>query len=242
MRIARPLTCAAVVLALAGPRPAAAALITVNYEATVTTVSGTPFGLSPAVGTVARGFFTYNTDTPDTLPGDPQRGNYPHVLGGGAFRAELPGLVVTGSDTPLVEIFRTRTPPPLSINADSFFYRDGPPGGGVLSRNGTPDPGISLLINIATGVNTGLPPVFSSDALPDPFPPAFSPPFLPGAFFTTFTLSDGGGTLQLRFTSVSQQAQPPTAAVPEPASLALLGLGAAGVLGYRRQRRKAEVA
>lgn len=220
----RVLTWATGVLVMAaGACPAAAELVTVEYTAYIATVGGNPFGLDASARLApVRGSFTYDTSTPDTLPADPQRGDYPHSAGG-AFTAEFLGLVITGSPTPFVQIedFTLGT-----FKTDVFRYFDGG-SGRVMSLGGVPNPNVGLFIAFVDSSGNA----FASDALPETFafgqPPLAGPPV---SFPHTFSLSDSGGTLLLQLDSLTQQ----VAVIPEPAS-ALLLLAAAVVLAAGRQ-------
>jgi hypothetical protein len=217
----RPLivTLASVALTAASPYRVAAEQVTVEYSAFIATVAGNPFGLDASARLApVSGSFTYETSTPDTLPGDPLRGEYPHKAGGG-FTAEFLGLVMTGSATPLVQV--------ENFTTDVFRYVDGG-SGRVMSLGGVPNPNLGLFIAFVDSFGAA----FSSDALPSTFP--FAQPPLGGppvTFPHTFTLTDGNGTLLLQLSSLTQQ---PAVVVPEPgAGWLLLGGVLVAAVGTR---------
>jgi hypothetical protein len=176
--------------------PSSAEQITVDYIATVATVSGTPFGIDPNLGTAVTGSFTYDTATLDVL-GDMDLGDYPHAAGGG-FAAIIQGYGVTisGSTTPYLQV--------ENLDPDTFRFIDGPrivgPAGGVMFVNAVPDSTVQLWIAITAGSGS----VFDDDSLPEVFPFTFpGPPH-------TFSLGDSLGTLLLQISGATTPTQPIT--------------------------------
>lgn len=187
-----------------------------EYEASVQTVTGTPFGLSVPRLTEVTGYFQYDSTTADTDLFSDERGSYPHDAGGG-FLASFLGQQIVGSTTPAVQVEDIRI-------IDTFRFVDGPRsvgvGGGVMSLNGSAD-NIELLLAISPGVDA-----WSSDALPSPFPFAFDP-WPEFGYPHTFSLSDEQGTMLLQFQKISN------ASVPEPSGLS--PFAAATCLLFRRR-------
>lgn len=223
-----PMLAAAFMAMLGSVQTASADLIQINYTAKVTTQSGNPFGFSSSIlNTSVSGFFTYNTGTVDILPGDPQRGDYPHTAGG-AFFVNILGTTISGSATPYIQI--------ENLNPDTFRFIDGVrpvgPTGGVMLLNGiaAPDADLTIAMTDASGA------AFGNDSLPTLFPFA-QPPLTTSTinFPHTFSLSDNNGTLLLQFDSLS--------AVPEPSTmmLSLFSLTGIAVFGclvrFLRARR-----
>jgi hypothetical protein len=208
--------------ALAGGGPAFAQPVTVQYTATVVTVSGTPFGFNSSIRLAPiSGFFTYNRGNVDTLPADTARGNYPHTPAfPGAFSAILQGTTFTGSATPFAQVENF-------AGADTFRFEDGPSNNaGIMSVNGTPNAVAALFMALTDGSGNA----FANDSLPALFPFARPPLANPAPTFPhTFSLSDSGGTLLMQFNTLN--------AVPEPSALAL-ALVAPGVVAARRWRRR----
>lgn len=174
--------------ALATIQPARAELVTVEYEAEVKTVTGQPFGITVPLLTVVRGFFTYDSDTPDKSPADTMRGSFGPV-GGWDFRAEFLDKVITDSGlaTATTNLFGM---PTLSINDGGNKS-----GRGIMLINGTPDVTVEFGLGIS-GAAKDLP----TDQLPANF--TFNPP--PGGAPHTFVLKDQSGTMQLGFLSFRQ--------------------------------------
>ena len=192
-------------------------LIQVNYTASISTVSGTPFGQVFTNGTPVTGFFTYDTSTPDVNP-TANRGYYPHSANG-AFEARFVGNTLSGSPTPYVQVEDFLAPVP-----DTWRFIDGPrtvgPQGGIMSWNGAPNADAQLTIAITDPTGT----VFSNDMQPAVFP--FLDAVPPFNWPHTFFISDPNGSLNLQFSTV---------AIPEPSS-ALLLLTGMGLVLLRRIR------
>lgn len=204
------LSCICVLAACCGS--AVALPVTVTFQGTIQTVSGTPFGLTSAVQTQpVSGSFTYESATADTDV-SATRGLYSHA-GGGAFLVNVPGKGIAGSAIPRVVI--------ENFNPDTFRFVDGLPNGqGPMSVNSFPDTSIGLQLAITD--NSGA--VFNSDALPVSFPFTYTG----GGTYPyphTFMLNDATGTMLIQFTNVT----------PEPASLTVLA--ATPVLLLRRRLR-----
>jgi hypothetical protein len=216
VRLHRPFLLA-VLAQLAALGAVRADLITLQFTGRVTTVSGDPLGLSPALNTSVTGSFVYDTSTSDTDPGDPVRGVYPHTNGG--FSLTIGPDTLTGSSTPLVRVNND-----LGGVSDEFRFNDGPGMslGGVLNANARLD----FVI-----VDGSPPDALSSDALPTVFP--FTP-----ANPHTLAISDAsqfGEVILIQFDTLAQ-VQGPTA-VPEPSCVALGILSSLGALWYARRRR-----
>ena len=176
------------IAALAFVLPARAERVTVVYEAEASTVSNTPFGLTVPRLTIVRGYFTYETNTPDTLPNDPKRGDF-LMQGTWDFRAEFLDQVLRGSGTA-----------PATTNlfgSPTLRFWDGAAdaAAGDMSLNGITAAGLRMSFSIS-GQSKDLP----TDQLPRNF--TFNPP--PGGASHTFSIGDGSGTMLLQFRSFRQ--------------------------------------
>ena len=169
-------------------QPGRAELVTVEYEAEVKTVTGEPFGMTVPRLTLVRGFFTYDSDTPDKSPADAMRGSFVPVVNWG-FRAEFLDKVITDSGMAIAStnLFGS---PTLSLNDGGNRS-----GRGIMRINGTPDADIEFGLAIS-GEAKDLP----SDQLPANF--TFNPP--PSGAPHTFVLKDDSGTMLLGFLSFQQ--------------------------------------
>jgi hypothetical protein len=169
-------------------QPARAQLVTVEFEAEVKTVTGQPFGMTVPLLTIVKGYFTYDSDTPDLSPGDVMRGKFEPV-GGWDFRAEFIDKVITDSGvaTASTNLFGSPT----------LRFNDGGnrSGRGIMQINGTADDTIELGFAIS-GETKDLP----TDKLPANF--TFDPP--PDGASHTFSLKDQSGTMLLGFVSFRQ--------------------------------------
>lgn len=173
---------------LAVVQPAIAERVTVEYEAEARTVTGQPFGISVPRLTVVRGYFSYETHTPDLRPADPMRGQFV-MLGTWDFRAGFLDKVITGSAsaTATTNLFGS---PTLSFN-DGGNTADR----GIMRINGAPDADVEFGLSIS-GAAKDLP----TDHLPANF--TFDPP--PDGAPHTFVLKDDSGSMLLGFLSFRQ--------------------------------------
>lgn len=191
--------------------PMQAAAIRVDFTAQITTVSGDFYGVTSANnGTAVTGFFEYDTDTPDTLPGDLARGWYEHAVGTSDFQVNLPGVVVSsGNGTAFVQVEDFG-------GADTFRFREGdcPDCGGSILVDGHPDP--DALLNFAFSGS-----FFTNDLLPTVFPFTGSEPH-------TMAISNANSTVLLQFQTLTPQA------VPEPSTVLLTGVA---LLAFAWRRR-----
>lgn len=162
---------------------ARAELVTVRYEAEASTVVDQPFGIDVPRLTVVRGFFTYQSDTPDQNPGDLRRGSFKPVVSWG-FRAEFLGHVVSGSNraTGSTETF-----------GHTLRFNDGGDSSdtGDMSFDHVPTADLALGFAIVGG-----PDDLPTDQLPKVFRFDRSP--------HTFSLGDDLGRMLLQFRSFSQ--------------------------------------
>lgn len=99
---------------LASVQPTHAKRVIVEFVAEAKTVTGMPFGITVPRLTVVRGYFTYETNTPDLRPADLMRGQF-LMLDTSDFRAEFLDKVIAGSDsaTATTNLFGS---PTLSFN------------------------------------------------------------------------------------------------------------------------------
>jgi hypothetical protein len=178
---------AAVVTVLATMQPACAERVTIEYEAEARTITNQPFGITVPFLTVVRGYFTYETNTPDQTPADLMRGRF-LLSGTWDFRAEFLDKVITGSG------FATAT---TNLFGYTLAFNDG--GGtadrGIMAINDLLDPDIEFVLSIK-GEAKDLP----TDQLPENF--TFDPP--PNVAPHTFVLKDDSGQMNLRFLSFHQ--------------------------------------
>jgi hypothetical protein len=202
--------------------PAQAAPVTFHYTVTIDQIDdpgGGLFGGPLKVGDKVQGYFTYDTTAPDDLPGEPTQGYY-QMFGG-------------------ISAFGLLTPRPLestefwvnvandSFGVDSLTVQGYTP----VTAPGFDDTGY-MDLNIRDASGTWL----SSDA-----PPA-NLSLAQVAGFQTW-LSFQGTKTDAKYTLVGHltydgPTDPPTPpAVPEPASLVLLGSGLLGMVKLRRTRR-----
>ena len=173
-----------------------AELVSLDYVATVKTVTGTPFGLTLPLGTEVRGFFTYQTTAADSNA-SVQRGDYVHNPGS-AFAARLPGTTVTGSGMAFLQV--------EDLTSDTFRFIDGPEilnRAGTMLRDGNADSSIALSLAITDTSGTA----FANDSLPTTFPAklgAFTGAVPPDPAHT-FRLADGSGSVLFQFKSLVQR-------------------------------------
>lgn len=172
---------AAIALGLASPL-AHSARVTVEYEAEAATVVDQPFGMTVPRLTVVRGYFTYESETPDLKPADPMRGSF-LLPGTWDFRAEFLDQVLTGSGT--------ATSTTNLYGSPTLSFEDGATtSSGIMAINGVPRQDIGLNFRIS-GAAKDLP----TDQLPENF--TFNPPPLGASH--TFVLSDASGRMLLQF-------------------------------------------
>ncbi len=170
--------------------------VTVSFEAKAATVTGSPFGMSVPLNTPVRGYFSYETNTPDihSNPADTMRGKF-LLTGGWDFRAAFLGREVRGSGT--------ATSSTNLFGSPTLRFEDGQASAEdlVMSIDGVDDASIGLDFSIS-GQAKDLP----TDQLPAFF--TFNPP--PGGASHTFVLeSDTGvpattGSMLLQFQSFHQ--------------------------------------
>lgn len=168
----------------------AAGRITVEFEAVARTVVGTPFGAPVPLDTQVRGYFAYETDTPDTVA-DPMVGDFRHA-GTSEFCAEFLDFTVTGSGDAVggTNLFGSPT--------FRLFDGAGHPFAGDMRVNGEISESAAFTFAIS-GTAEDLP----TDSMPDPFRFGGAP--------TTFSISDASGTLLLRATRLREFAPAPVA-------------------------------
>lgn len=173
---------------LVSVQPTHAKRVTVEFVAEAKTVTGEPFGITVPRLTIVRGYFTYETNTPDLRPADTMRGQFV-MTGTWDFRAEFLDKVITASDsaTATTNLFGS---PTLAIN-DGGNKSDR----GIMKINGTPDINVELGFSIS-GAAKDLP----TDQLPANF--TFDPP--PDGAPHTFVLKDVSGSMLLQFVSFRQ--------------------------------------
>ena len=175
---------------------ASAKRVTVEFEAEAGTVTGNPFGMTVPRLTVVRGYFTYETNTPDTFSNaaDTMRGSF--VLAGTwDFRAAFLGREIRGSGT--------ATSSTNLFGSPTLRFEDGKGNTRpeLMTIDGVTDANIGLTFAIS-GEAKDLP----TDQLPENF--TFNPP--PGGASHTFSLySNTGstnttGTVLLQFRSFRQ--------------------------------------
>lgn len=168
-----------VAICLAAPQ-VFAKRVTVEFEAEAATVTGNPFGMTVPLDTPVRGFFSYETSTPDIFsnPADTMRGKF-LLTGGWDFRAAFLGREIRGSGT--------ATSSTNLFGAPTLRFEDGTTSAEnlVMSIDGVDDVSIGLGFSIS-GQAKDLP----TDQLPALF--TFNPP--PGGASHTFVLESNSGT------------------------------------------------
>ncbi len=168
---------------------ARAQVVTVLFDAEAVTVVGQPFGVTVPLDTPVRGYFTFDTSTPDSNP-DEFDGEYRHD-GNAAYVAEFLDTRVTGSSTPFYWVDLSSNPA-----FDTFRIFDGPGTvgleGGVMSLDGTPDETIRMSLAVFEDA-------FDDDSLVNPFP-LYDFGFLGDPH--TYSLENGAGKMLMQFTSV----------------------------------------
>jgi len=179
-----------------GASQAHAKRVTIEFEAEAGTVTGQPFGMTVPRLTIVRGYFSYETNTPDTFSNsaDTMRGSF--VLAGTwDFRAEFLDRVIRGSGTATSSTNLFGSP---TLRFEDGLGNNRPE---LMTIDGIQDANIGLGFAIS-GQAKDLP----TDQLPENF--TFNPP--PGGASHTFSLySNSGtpattGTMLLQFRSFRQ--------------------------------------
>ena len=158
-------------------------LVTVTYKAEASTLVGRPFGIEVPRLTIVRGFFTYESDTPDSRPEDARRGSFEPVVGW-QFRADFLDHTIKGTNraTGSTETF-----------GHTLRFNDGGDSDetGEMTFDGAPRADIALGFSIVGG-----PEDLPSDQLPAEFMFSGAP--------HTFSLGDDNGRMLLQFIEFSQ--------------------------------------
>ncbi len=184
-------------------------LITLDFRAELSTISGAPFGLSYETdsGRMASGSMTYDPCVPDTDTFEsPDSGEYDHVYTErGAF-----DFTLEGDGTPLAIVGSTR--PMVGIRGlDYFDFEDG--GYDVFEEveryvtvNGELDEEADIFFTVGGGELD-----FDSDALPESFPMSGSSyddfACMAGAYCVTFSIGEStfGDTFLMRLHELQQR-------------------------------------
>ena len=194
------------------PEPAEATLITIEIEGVVDSVIDNGNYLEGKIkpGDIIRGFYVYESTTPDSSPLDPVQGNYWHY-------APPAGIALT------VGGFNFMTDP-FNI-AFRIVIRNNTPSGndiyGVESSNNLHLSNGTLVGGILWSMKDHTGSALSSDALPTTAPALDD--------WQDNILNFGGGTRANGYAILGRV----TSAIPEPATIVLLGLGGL-LLGRRR--------
>lgn len=166
--------------------------VTIQYVAQASTVTGQPFGFTVPRLTEVKGYFTYETNTPDLKPTDTKRGDF-LMPGTWDFRAEFMGKVIRGSGTATASTNLFGSPTLRFNDGDA----DNTNRAGIMTIDGIADATIGLGFSIS-GQAKDLP----TDQLPANF--TFNPP--PQGASHTFVLDHASGSMLLQFVSFQQVA------------------------------------
>ena len=195
---------------------ARADIIRVDFEAEVTFTQDLPiFGISPSVGDLVTGFFTYDTNASDQNPGDPIQGIYES----GTMGIEIGGLTITNNFTPVQAIADADAPNDLWTTLTGTGA-----GQPSILVDGVPVPDAQLLFSFTQP--DGL---LTSDAQPNLLDLALLE-------VSGLTLSQGMSN-PLKVVDFDKLTSFRASVVPLPAGVWLFGTALAGLAGLNTRRK-----
>jgi len=183
------------------PAPAEATLITIEIEAVVDSV-GDPHGYLQGkikAGDMIRGFYVYESTTPDSSPLDPVQGNYWHYAPPAGIALTVGGFNFMTDPFDIAFHLAIRN---NSLSGDDSYW--------LASHNNLPLSNGSPVESIWWQLNDNTGSALSSDALPTTFP-----------FLGDWHANVLGIGADRRYGITAHV----TSAIPEPATVLLFGLG-----------------
>lgn len=212
------ITLAALLSLLDSSSKAYGGLVTFEWQGTVTDVGG--FG-GTSTGDAISGQYTFDLNTPDIQP-TPETGIYDSAVKD--WNAGFGGSTWSGDDMDISIVDWSFDQYQVAINSGTAIVN-----GPVLEGFSLANVIFQLRNNNTT---TGFVDAITSIAL------SATPPTLTDfeSREVTFHFGDGNGNSRIVVGSIDQLTA--TSAVPEPATFALFGLGAAGLAVFRRRNRR----
>jgi hypothetical protein len=204
------------------PNPAEAVQVRVDFTTKVDLVQNQGvIGISPNIGDVATGFFTFDTTTPDENLTDPTRG----VYHSGSMSVTIDGVTFTNDALPELSVASFPSPP-----APSPGYLFGVTAGSGASQPDILVDGVQLAgAQIAFNFFEPPPAGTASDSLPFPWPAGL----VVQQFSIIGPITDPFNQPIIEFSSFPSISVTPA---PEPSTLILAALGGVALLMMRRRR------